>query len=202
MTSCGATLLPSDFDILRPSSSIDEAVGQHLVERRASARADADEQRALEPAAMLVAALEVDVGRPAMVFAERQHRLVARARVEPDVEDVRARARTTCRRTTGRSGRRARTPRAAARTRRRRRRCRTPRRRARRAPCVSTASPHVVQSIAGIGTPHARWREMHQSGRLAIMPSMRRAAPGRDPARRRRSTSRRLLAQVLRCPWR
>src|SRR6266536_2749150 len=27
---------------------------------------------------------------------------------------------------------------------------------------VSIASPHVVQSSAGIGTPHARWREMHQ----------------------------------------
>ncbi len=38
---------------------------------------------------------------------------------------------------------------------------------------VSTAVPHLVQSIAGIGTPQTRWREMHQSGRLAIMPSMR-----------------------------
>ncbi len=34
---------------------------------------------------------------------------------------------------------------------------------------VTTASPHAVQSTAGIGTPHARWREMHQSGRLASM---------------------------------
>jgi len=31
------------------------------------------------------------------------------------------------------------------------------------------ASPQLVQSTAGIGTPHARWREMHQSGRLASM---------------------------------
>ena len=38
---------------------------------------------------MLVAALEVDVGRPAMVLAERQHGFVARPRVEPHVEDVR-----------------------------------------------------------------------------------------------------------------
>ena len=36
-------------------------------------------------------------------------------------------------------------------------------------PGVSSASPHVVQSTAGIGTPQARWREMHQSGRLTIM---------------------------------
>src|SRR5678816_160306 len=31
------------------------------------------------------------------------------------------------------------------------------------------ASPHLVQSTAGIGTPHTRWREMHQSGRFATM---------------------------------
>ena len=34
---------------------------------------------------------------------------------------------------------------------------------------VRIASPHFVQSTAGIGTPHARWREMHQSGRLSTM---------------------------------
>ena len=34
---------------------------------------------------------------------------------------------------------------------------------------VSSASPHFLQSTAGIGTPQARWREMHQSGRLATM---------------------------------
>ena len=34
---------------------------------------------------------------------------------------------------------------------------------------VMIASPHFVQSTAGIGTPHARWREMHQSGRFATM---------------------------------
>src|SRR2546421_3843632 len=34
---------------------------------------------------------------------------------------------------------------------------------------VTIASPHRVQSTAGIGTPHTRWREMHQSGRLATM---------------------------------
>src|SRR4029453_18481139 len=35
------------------------------------------------------------------------------------------------------------------------------------------ASPHRVQSTAGMGTPHARWREMHQSGRLKTMLEMR-----------------------------
>src|SRR5471032_734918 len=31
------------------------------------------------------------------------------------------------------------------------------------------ASPHFVQSTAGIGTPQTRWREMHQSGLVATM---------------------------------
>ena len=34
---------------------------------------------------------------------------------------------------------------------------------------VRTASPHFVQSSAGIGTPQARCREMHQSGRPDTM---------------------------------
>src|SRR6185295_758603 len=34
---------------------------------------------------------------------------------------------------------------------------------------VTIASPHLTQSTAGMGTPQTRWREMHQSGRLAIM---------------------------------
>ena len=38
---------------------------------------------------------------------------------------------------------------------------------------VRIASPHDVQSSAGIGTPHARWREMHQSGRFVTMLKMR-----------------------------
>src|SRR5438105_2252280 len=38
---------------------------------------------------------------------------------------------------------------------------------------VRRASPHAVQSTAGIGTPHTRWREMHQSGRFATMLYMR-----------------------------
>ena len=38
---------------------------------------------------------------------------------------------------------------------------------------VRTASRQLVQSTAGIGTPHARWREMHQSGRFDTMLKMR-----------------------------
>ena len=88
MTSCGSTELPSDFDIFRPSSSTTKPWVTHLAERRPSARAEADEQRALEPAAVLVAAFEVDVGRPGQLGPDRQHRLVARSRIEPHVEDV------------------------------------------------------------------------------------------------------------------
>src|SRR5262245_48231801 len=43
----------------------------------------------MEPAAMLVASFQIDVSGPAMVLAERQHRLVARPGVEPYVENVR-----------------------------------------------------------------------------------------------------------------
>ena len=65
-----------------------EAVGDHLLVGRAPARADADQQRRVEPAAVLVAALEVDVAGPGQVRARAQHHRVRRARVEPDVEDV------------------------------------------------------------------------------------------------------------------
>ena len=88
MTSCGSMTLPSDFDILRAVVVDDEAVGDDLLNGGRAARAEADEQRALEPAAMLVAALEVDVGRPGQLGPGGQHRLVARPGVEPDVEDV------------------------------------------------------------------------------------------------------------------
>ena len=37
---------------------------------------------------MLVAAFEIEVRGPGQLWPERQHRFVARARVEPDVEDV------------------------------------------------------------------------------------------------------------------
>ena len=106
--------------------------------------------------------------------ALRQHRLVARAGVEPDVEDVASRARTRCRRTSGTpcpSGTNSSSGRSYQAS----------------APCcvedVSDALDqrrrsaatrrHAVQETAGIGTPQARWREMHQSGRLASMLWMR-----------------------------
>ena len=134
MTSCGSIVLPSDFDIFLPSSSIRKPCVSTALNGGAATRAEADEQRALEPAAVLVAAFEIDVRRPRQLRPERQHRLVARSRVEPHVEDVRLALEASCRRTSGRRGPRARTPRSAARTRRRRRTGRTPPPRARRAP--------------------------------------------------------------------
>ena len=81
----------------------DEAVGEHLAERRPAARAEADEQRALEPAAMLVAAFEVDVGRPGQLragpTAPPRGSIPSRTRRR----GCSSRARTPCRRTTGRS---------------------------------------------------------------------------------------------------
>ena len=38
---------------------------------------------------------------------------------------------------------------------------------------VKIDSPHPRHTSAGIGTPQARWREMHQSGRVRNMPVMR-----------------------------
>ena len=142
MTSCGTTVLPSDFDILRPSSSTTKPWVITASVRRAIARAEADEQRAVEPAAVLVAALEVD-GRPATSGpAMREHGLVARARVEPHVEDVRSRSNvgSAARRAARASGTNSS---AGARTRRRRRA-----RRRRSAACsisagVSSGSPHA-----------------------------------------------------------
>src|SRR4029079_16758862 len=78
-------------DRLRHLATVDvdeEAVCQHLAEGRAAARAEPDEQRALGPAAMLIAPLEIHVGRPAQIRLARQHRFMARSGVEPDVEDV------------------------------------------------------------------------------------------------------------------
>ena len=38
---------------------------------------------------------------------------------------------------------------------------------------VATVSPHFEHLKTGIGTPHERWREMHQSGRSATIEPMR-----------------------------
>src|SRR5207253_1685625 len=66
----------------------EEAVRQDFAERRSFARGKCHQQRALEPAAVLVTPLEIHVRRPAELRVPRQHRFVTRTRVEPDVQDV------------------------------------------------------------------------------------------------------------------
>ena len=141
--------------------------------RRRPRVAEADEQRALEPAAVLVAAFEVDVRRPREVgpngstasWLEPESNQTSRMFVSRSnaVPPHAGQARPVGHELLDR----------AARTRRRRRTRRTPSPRARRSPAVSMASPQLAQSSAGIGTPQARWREMHQSGRFATMLKMR-----------------------------
>ncbi len=64
VTFCGAITLPSDLLILRPcSSSVKPCVSTALNGARPR-RADGLQQRGLEPAAMLVRALQIQVGRP------------------------------------------------------------------------------------------------------------------------------------------
>ena len=55
-----------------------EAIGQHRLERRHAARADRFQQRRLEPAAMLVGAFQIQIGRPGQA-ARLQHEGVRRA---------------------------------------------------------------------------------------------------------------------------
>ncbi len=65
-----------------------EAVGHHLPVRRAIAIVDRDEQRGVEPAAVLVVTLEVDVGRPGETRVVPEHGGVRGAGLEPYVDDV------------------------------------------------------------------------------------------------------------------
>ena len=168
MTSCGWIVLPTDFDIFLPSTSIEEPVGDDLPERRPPAGAEAHEQRALEPPPVLVAALEVDVGRPRELGPDRQHGFVARTESNQTSRMFISRSKLVPphfgagqavgdellgRPLVPRVGAVLLEDRAALLT----------------SAVVTIASPHFVQSTAGIGTPHARCREMHQSGRFATM---------------------------------
>ena len=189
MMSCGQDRVAERLRHLLAVFVDDEAVGDDLLERRPPARAQADEQRALEPAAVLVAALEVEVGRPASARAGTAAPPRGSSPSRTRRRGCRARARTRCRRTPGRpspSG----TNSAIGRSYHASAPCSSKTEAARSTSAgVSSASPHFVQSTAGIGTPHARWREMHQSGRLAIMFDMPLAAPRRQPPTSRSTAS-------------
>ena len=62
-TSCGRMVLPSDLLIFRPFSSTSETVGQQGLVGRMSVDRATGQQRGMEPAAMLVGALEVRSAR-------------------------------------------------------------------------------------------------------------------------------------------
>src|ERR1043165_6736430 len=93
ITSCGDRALPDDFDILSPTSL---RMKPQVTTPRYGAppptpapiSTDNWNQRRLEPAAMLLVALEVDVGGPGQLRPRPQHGDLRAARVEPDVENV------------------------------------------------------------------------------------------------------------------
>ena len=69
---------------------------------------------------------------------------------------------------------------------------------------VATVSPQTAHSNTGIGTPHARWRLMHQSGRSPTMPPMRLIdQPGIHSTRSisRIAASRRCVASIETNHW-
>ena len=94
ITSHGTTMLPSDFDILRPCSSAMWPRTRHVRYGRAVEQQRRDRQQRVEPAARLVDRLADVVGREArlevlLVLVRRvplgeRHR----ARVEPDVDHL------------------------------------------------------------------------------------------------------------------
>ena len=140
-----------------------EAMGDDGVVGRAAARAAAFEQRGMEPAAMLVGAFEIDVGRPFEVGPVLQREGVRRAGIEPDVEDVHDLV--PCSTASWLPRKRSLAPSANQAS----------------APSVSKASrmrwltassfstlPSASAKTA-IGTPQARWRDSTQSGRSSIM---------------------------------
>ena len=65
------------------------AVGQNLPVRRRAVRDQSQQQRAVKPPTVLVAAFEVNVGRPGDVRPVAEHCGVTRPGIEPHVQDVR-----------------------------------------------------------------------------------------------------------------
>ncbi len=63
-------------------------MGQHLVIRRFLIHRYARQQRRLEPATVLVGALEVQIGRPLQTRRLVQHRFMGHARIEPNIQGI------------------------------------------------------------------------------------------------------------------
>ena len=64
------------------------AVGQHALVRRFAAPRHSGQQRRLEPSAILVATLHIQIRRPGQIVAVVQHRRVRAAGIEPHIHDV------------------------------------------------------------------------------------------------------------------
>ena len=158
--------------------------------------ADADQQRGMEPAAVLVAAFQVHVGRPAVAGALLQD-AVRRTRLEPDIEDVACLFRIRGRRSAAQAVPAAMNSAASLLYQE-------------FGPCRGEGLLHVfdgggvaaavrrmsLQKKAGRGTPQSRWREMHQSGRLAIMLAMRSSPQAGQPCHSAVMASRAFGAQA------
>ena len=167
MTFCGATHVAEGLGHLAALLIHGEAVRQHAAVGRALVQRLRHQQRAVEPAAVLVGALEVEVDRRRHLGALRADALERQARVGPHVHDVGDLV-------VVRGLRAEQLRRVRARTRRRCRPARHGRATCSISSCVrGCSSPLSLCTNSGIGTPQVRWREMHQSGRLAIMPVMR-----------------------------
>ncbi len=116
---------------------------------------------------MLIGTFEVQVDRRLDLRALRADAFERQARIGPHVHHV-VHLVVLCR------PRRPAAPPDRART---RLRCRPSRRvpppSAAAPECADAARPWSLCTKSAIGTPHVRWREMHQSGRPSIMPVMR-----------------------------
>ena len=182
--------LPTDFDIFSPLSSTTKPWVRHGLEGRACrASPTAGQDRRLEPAAVLVGALEVQEGG---VAAARSRRSSTARWLEPDSNQtsrMSASLRNVGAAAAGAGGaRRAassatglREPGVGALAAEEVAKCSDGS--ARAACCAGSSS----QPSAGIGTPQARWRLMHQSGRFATMPSIRSRPQAGSQRTRRRS---------------
>ena len=141
-----------------------EAVRQHAVVGRAAARAAALEQRGMEPAAMLVGALEIEVGRPLEVgiALEREDMRASPNRTRHRGCRAPARSRSALyllpRKRSGGLSNQASAPSAL----------KTSTTRAITSGSRS-GSPVFLSTNTAIGTPQARWRDTHQSGRVSII---------------------------------
>ena len=160
---------------------------QHRLVGRVAARRRRRQQRRVEPAAVLVRALEVEVdllaGRQQLALGDRGPR---HARLEPDVDDVVLLLERAPAARAG-SGRR----RAAARAAGRANQASAPSRAKISATCSITSAssrsfPHFVQRNAGIGTPQTRWRDSTSRGAPRSCRGCG-SRPRRDPLRAARS---------------